>query len=403
MFYDTTRPLYLKTRVKTLSGSGSAKKAVSEADQRDSMSSNQREGPIILPIMAAFLGVNPYKTSSTMDQSNNIIYSNHSPLAVQPFIWHDHIAVKATVFEIDYPIHLDDHDLDGIDEVSGSGGGIGGEGSDNGMRASFLQKNPLANSNSKGGSMIHEGGSTQGGNNPLLQSLSPMTSPMTSRGYKDSENQMNNNPMQSSLPKTKHQYRRVSAMETSIVTPKLSEARSPMAMSGNGFGSEGEFDVKKNGKEGIQRGNSSSDGNNANSSGFNESSSSNKKTEDSTYFSGGGGEHGRVVILWNECVQQFGPNSEQWSMYGLGDLTGPAKLNGMKAANKFMNKANQYASSSGGKSGVSTEAMYHTQAALQASQVAVSSGIALYIIIDPLSGGLYRTRLYRYSMCQSYT
>lgn len=31
-----------------------------------------------------------------------------------------------------------------------------------------------------------------------------------------------------------------------------------------------------------------------------------------------GGEHGRVVVLWNECGAQFEPHDEQWALYGLG-------------------------------------------------------------------------------------
>ena len=57
---------------------------------------------------------------------------------------------------------------------------------------------------------------------------------------------------------------------------------------------------------------------------------------------------GQVLILWNECVQQCAPNSEEWRLYG------------------FESENNDHR----------------------------SSKFALIIIIDPLEDGLYRTRIY---------
>jgi hypothetical protein len=393
VFYDTTRPLYLKTRPKTLSGSGSAK-TVAEA-ARDSLVLDRS-----VPIMAAFLGINPYKEKAP-------------PLAVQPFPYHDHPAVKATVFELDFPVNGEE---DAINELMDSSDDIGNVN----PRSSFLQKNPLTKQTS-----TITGGPVS---NPLVGGTNPMTSPV-SRGFKSVDKfGVGGGPVNNGLgnitetveahkpTRTKHQYRRTSALETSIVNPKLAEPRSKIFQ--GSFREEDEHgdisflgmhdgvteDVRASSARAASVGRSSND----------ESEFDSQGVKKSSYFSGGGGEHGRVVILWNECVQQFGPNSEQWAMYGLGDLTGPAKAAGLKAASRSLNRATQAStmemamssslaasmqSEGKGKTVRSAESYkaegaYHTQAALQASQVAASSGIALYIIIDPLSNGLYRIRLY---------
>ena len=119
----------------------------------------------------------------------------------------------------------------------------------------------------------------------------------------------------SAIPKTAR-YRRVSALETSIVLPQQAAIRAHQS----------EATAAKTTRGGP--------------------------SQRSHECVGGGGEKGRVMVLWNECAQQFGPNSEQWGLYGLGGLGGPvAGGDGRRA-------------------------------------------VGLYIIIDPLGGGLYRVRLY---------
>ena len=48
-----------------------------------------------------------------------------------------------------------------------------------------------------------------------------------------------------------------------------------------------------------------------------------------------GGEHGRVVVLWNECGAQFEPHDEQWALYGLGGGSETLEVEAQRRARKF--------------------------------------------------------------------
>jgi hypothetical protein len=409
VFYDTTRPLYLKTRGQTESGTGSAPlkninslKTTSSGrgtnDNEDDENDNSS-----MPIMSAFLGINSFQDYGP-------------PVAVQPFPAHDHPAVQATVFELDYPSGPYDDNGDDL------GGGKDSEddlGNAN-PRSSFLQKNPLSRGTivSSPMSTANNYHRTTSTNIPPAPALS-VDNRSNSRAFSTSKsvdkNHHDSDPSSGvgDKTKTKHQYRRTSALETSIVTPGLAQPRAAVFI--DSFREEEEEDLYRESAEPTV--NNDDDEDEAATNGSRPGGDGKKKL---MHFVGGGGEHGRVVVLWNECVQQFGPNSEQWTMYGLGGLTGPAMSAGIKAANRSKNQATQAHTmemamssslgsalsgnaSGGGEGGTSSaasaaaykaEALYHTAAAVQASQVAASSGIALYIIIDQLSGGLYRTRLY---------
>jgi len=129
------------------------------------------------------------------------------------------------------------------------------------------------------------------------------------------------------------------------------------------------------------------------------------------HFAAGGGERGRVLVLWNDCAQQVGPNQSAWALYGLGGLQGPAALGSCNTAGVGPGAAGKGDSGGGGGDGGGAT----LEGGASIGEEAGATAVALYIIIDPLTitphptsatddggsggntadgSGLYRVRLY---------